>query len=194
MSPYGWGTTAEEVAQDYATEIANKTILITGTSPNSLGAGFAAIVAKYHPRLIILASRNASRASDMAKAITAEAPNVQTRVLDLDLGSLDNVRKAAAEVNSYDEPIDVLVNSAGLMATPYELTSEGLEVQFGTNHIGHFLFTNLVMPKLLASASGGRIVSVSSEGYNLGPIRFHDWGFNVRNMPIPRKGYFTWPH
>lgn len=72
--------------------------------------------------------------------------------------------------------IDVLVNSAGVMAGPYKTTQEGIENQFGSNHIGHFLFTNLLLPKILASPSP-RIVNVSSDGHRFGGVRFNGWSF-----------------
>lgn len=74
----------------------------------------------------------------------------------------------------------MLVNNAGVMATPYAVTKDGLESQFGINHIGHFLFTNLIVNKVLKGngGKGGRVVSVSSEGYRLSPVRFEDWGFD----------------
>ena len=65
------------------------------------------------------------------------------------------------------------------MATPYSKTPEGLEMQFGTNHIGHFLFANLIMPKLLESTAGPRVVSVSSDGHRLSDIRWDDLDFQV---------------
>ncbi|TFK78017.1 NAD(P)-binding protein, partial [Polyporus arcularius HHB13444] len=72
--------------------------------------------------------------------------------------------------------IDVLVNNAGIMATPYGKTVDGIESQFGTNHIGHFLFTNLIIPKLLESKQG-RVVNVSSNGHRLSDIRWDDFNF-----------------
>lgn len=179
MPPYNFNTDANEIAANCASEIANKTILVTGVTPGSLGAGFAAVVAKYGPRLIILATRDVSKAKETAGTITAVALDTQIRILELDLASQDQIRKAAAEVNSYEEPIDLLVNSAGVMAPPYMLTEDGLESQFGINHIGHFLFTNLIIPKLLASGKGARVLSVASDGFRLGPVRFDDWNFDV---------------
>lgn len=81
----------------------------------------------------------------------------------------------------------MLVNNAGIMAkSPYSQTPEGIEAQFGANHIGHFLFTNLIMSKLIGhegneSGSGrtARVINVASDGYRLGPVRFDDWNFDV---------------
>ena len=100
------------------------------------------------------------------------------RTLALDLSSLKQIRQAAHEVNTYDEGIDVLVNNAGIMASPFWKTEDGLEAQFGTNYIGPFLFTNLIMNKVTAVGTA-RIVNVSSDGHRLSPIRFDDYGFQV---------------
>lgn len=87
----------------------------------------------------------------------------------------------------------MLVNNAGIMAkSPYSQTPEGIEAQFGANHIGHFLFTNLIMNKLISAegiASGrtARVVNVASDGYRLGPVRFDDWNFDV---PISLLSFF----
>ena len=102
-------------------------------------------------------------------------------MLELDLSSQEQVRAAAAEVLAYPGPIDVLVNNAGIMGYEYGTTPEGVETHFGTNHIGHFLFTNLIMPKILAAATGARIVNVSSNLYRYSPIRFEDLGFDGGN-------------
>lgn len=100
--------------------------------------------------------------------------------MELDLSSLETVRTAAKEVNGWiDVPnIDVLVNNAGIMAVPYSLTVDEYESQLATNHLGPFLFTNLIMAKILASSTP-RIVMVSSDGHDLCPMRFYDYHFRV---------------
>ena len=178
MAPYGFKTTADEVADDCKNIIKDKIILTTGVTPGGLGATFVQTLAKYSPKLLILAGRDTKKCEETAKAIASTSPGVPTRVLALDLGSLKQVRKAAAEVNSYTDHIDVLCNNAGVMATAYSLTVDGLETQFGINHIGHFLFTNLIMEKLLRAPDGARVVSVTSDGHRLGPVRFDDWRFD----------------
>ncbi|TFK91253.1 NAD(P)-binding protein, partial [Polyporus arcularius HHB13444] len=154
-----------------------KTILVTGVTPGGLGAHFAQVVAAHKPKLLILAGRSGPKVAETARELEAAHPGVATRTLELDLGSQAQVRKAAAEVLSWPEPIDVLVNNAGIMATPYGKTVDGIESQFGTNHIGHFLFTNLIIPKLLESKQGPRVVNVSSDGHRLSAIRWHDLDF-----------------
>ncbi|KAK0610130.1 hypothetical protein B0T17DRAFT_501023 [Bombardia bombarda] len=180
MSPYTFATPASAIAADLASTIANKTILTTGVSPGGLGAIFAETIAAASPALLILAGRNTTKIQATADAIAKAHPKVKVKLLELDLGSLAAVRKSAAEVNSWDDVprIDVLVNNAGIMAHPYKLTPEGFESQFGTNHLGHFLFTNLVMGKLLKSEGVPRVVNVSSDGHRLGAVRFHDYNFD----------------
>jgi NAD(P)-dependent dehydrogenase (short-subunit alcohol dehydrogenase family) len=169
-------TTAEEVASSLSSQIANKVILTTGVSPRSLGAYFVLTIAAHSPSLLILAGRNTTKSAETASAIKAAHPNVQTRILELDLSSQAQIRKAAAEVLGYEENIDVLMNNAGIMAQPYGKTVDGIESQFGCNFIGHWLFTNLIMDKI---NRGGRIVNVSSDGNRLGGVRFEDWNFQV---------------
>ncbi|KAH7095286.1 hypothetical protein FB567DRAFT_25629 [Paraphoma chrysanthemicola] len=170
---------ASKIAADNASSIAGKIVLTTGVTQGGLGATFVEEIAKHKPALLILAGRSASKVQatvDKLKA-TPESADVETRILVLDLASQEQVRTAAKEVLAYPEDhIDVVVNSAGIMAGKYQKTVDGLEAQFGSNHIGHFLFTNLIMPKILASKSP-RIVNVSSDGHRAGGIRFDDPNF-----------------
>ena len=181
--PFGAKTTADEAVQHFAPQIKGKVILITGVSPNSLGACFVQAIAKAQPKLLILAGRNAAKAEETARSIDSGGNGVSTRVLTLDLSSQQQVRDAAATVNNYEESIDVLVNNAGIMASDYFTTVDGIEGQFGTNHIGPWLFTNLVIGKILSSPGGGRVVNVSSNGYRLSGVRFHDYNFHVTQHP-----------
>lgn len=175
---YDTQTTADVIVQELASHIAGKTILVTGVSPGGLGAFFVAQIAKAKPALLILAGRNPDKVKATADA---DAAGVPVKLLSLDLSHLDNVKQAAATVNGWaDVPaIDVLVNNAGVMASDYATTADGFESQFGTNHLGPFLFTNLIIPKILA-AKEPRIVNVSSDGHRLSPIRWADIDFHVR--------------
>ena len=181
--PYTSQTTASELVVNLTDHITSKTVLITGVSPNGLGSAFAHAIAKASPRLLILAGRDLTRTRETAEALATQFPDVQTRLLQLDLGSLRAVREAAATVNSWEDvpAIDVLVNNAGIMAVEYGLSMDGVEQQFATNHLGHFLLTNLIMEKLL-KAEGPRVVSVSSDGHRFGGVRFDDLGFDVSTL------------
>lgn len=176
--PYNRQSTATQVAADLAASIAGKVVLTTGVSPGGLGAHFVETIAAHKPRLLVLAGRNASKVQATADAIASNpaSQGVEARVLVLDLSSQKQIRAAADEVLAYPENIDVVVNSAGIMGGPWKTTEEGIELQFGSNHVGHFLFTNLIMPKVLASREP-RIVNVSSDGHRLSGVRFDDWNF-----------------
>ena len=182
--PYTYKTTGTQVAADFSAQISGKVVLTTGVSPGGLGGEFVTRIAEHNPKLLILASRNLAKAQKCAEAISAVAPDVKTRLLELDLASMASVRKAAGEVMAYtDVPaIDVLCLNAGIMAVPYAKTVDGLESQFGANHIGHFLFVNLIMDKVLRAQNGGRVVSVSSFGHKLGGVNFADLGFGVSRL------------
>ncbi|KAI8158753.1 hypothetical protein K4K49_001819 [Colletotrichum sp. SAR 10_70] len=174
-------TNGSDLVTAYADHIKGKTILVTGVSPGGLGATFAETVAAASPATLILAGRNTTKVQQTADAITAANPSVTIKTLELDLGSFRNVRKAAETVNKWEDVphIDVLVNNAGIMAVPFSLTEDGFESQFGTNHLGPFLFTNLIMGKVLAAAEP-RVVTVSSDGHRLGHIRWSDYNFNSK--------------
>lgn len=171
-------STGSALAEANKEHIRGKVVLITGVSPGGLGAGFVKAIAPYGPKLLVLASRSTAKMEQTAAELKAMRAGVATRALLLDLASQTQIRQAAQEVLAYSEPIDVLVNNAGIMAVPYGTTADGIESQFGANHIGHFLFTNLIMPKIRESAAGGRIVNVTSCGYRLSPVRFFDLGFD----------------
>lgn len=179
--PYDTNTTATELVVDYAPFIERKTILVTGVSPGSLGGFYVQSIAKAKPTCLVLAGRSANKLEQCAKEILVETPGIKIKTLEIDLSSLNSVRKAADQVNSWDDvpPIDVLVNNAGIMAVEYQLSVDGFESHFATNYLGPFLFTNLIMGKILKSASP-RVVIVTSDGHRMSPIRFHDYNFDVR--------------
>ncbi|KAI0142856.1 NAD(P)-binding protein [Xylariaceae sp. FL1272] len=174
------GTTpkATELAVKYESQITGKTVLVTGASPNSIGAAIAIAIASGNPGLLILAGRNAERNEATKSEIVSKFPELNVRTLTLDLASLQAVRDAAAEVKAWtDVPhINVLVHSAGIMGIEWKASPDGYEYQLATNHLGPFLFTNLIMSKLLASPKS-RVVVVSSDGHRLNPIRFNDYNF-----------------
>lgn len=180
MAPsFDFETKASELVPHYAEQIAGKIILITGPSPGSLGESFAKQVAAGKPAVLILASRSISKLHGLIEQLNSAHPSALVKPLALNLLSFTDVRKAAETVNSWqDVPhVDVLVNNAGIMAVPYQLTEDGFESQFQTNHLSHFLFTNLIMGKILASKSP-RVVFISSGTHRVGHIRWTDYNFN----------------
>jgi NAD(P)-dependent dehydrogenase (short-subunit alcohol dehydrogenase family) len=172
-------TRASELVRHYAAQIAGKIILITGVSPGSLGESFVKQVAAAQPTIFIMASRSIPKMQGLIDELSITHPSIKVKPLALNLLSFADVRKAAETVNSWtDVPhIDVLVNNAGIMAVPYRQSEDGFESQFQTNHLSHFLFTNLVMGKILASKTP-RVVTVSSGVHRVGHIRWSDHNFN----------------
>ncbi|KAL1637705.1 hypothetical protein SLS58_009130 [Diplodia intermedia] len=180
---YDSHTTATAAASSLSASIRNKTILITGVTPNSLGAHLATTLASHAPRLLILASRTQSAIDATAAAIHTAAAAVAVRGVVVDLASLASARRAGDAVAALQSEegfvVDVLVLNAGVMACAYGMTADGFERQFGTNHLGHFVFANRVIPGMMAGEERRRprVVVVSSEGHQLGPVRWADPGF-----------------
>ncbi|KAI1120271.1 short-chain dehydrogenase/ reductase [Nemania abortiva] len=161
---YNADTGGDQIVAHFAGEVKGRVFLITGASPNGLGEFFA----KASPKLIIFAARNAEKGEVTASSIKGINSAVQTRVLHLDLTTFASIRKAAQEVNSYAENINVLVNNTGIMAVLYSKTKEGHESHWQSNCLSHFLFTNLIIDKILHSGPTSRAVNIRSGGYRLG--------------------------
>ncbi|KAJ7159227.1 hypothetical protein C8R43DRAFT_1234000 [Mycena crocata] len=164
LPTFSFSTTADEVVSALTEQIKGKNVLITGTSINGIGFEAARAIAK-HANLVVITGYNDERLKLSEQAIKKDTPGANIRRLLLDLASFAGVRKAAAEVKAYPEPLHVLVNNAGAAAGAFKLTEDGLESQMATDHVGHFLLTKLLTPKLLASATKDytpRVVFVSS--------------------------------
>nr|GAT59771.1 short-chain dehydrogenase/reductase family protein [Mycena chlorophos] len=164
-------TTAAEVAEAFAEQVKGKTVLITGTSVKGLGFATARALAKY-AGLVIITGRNPTKLKESEDALKTEFPSANIRPLALDLASRALVRKAAAEVNAYAEPLHILINNAIAPMGPFTLDEDNLEVQFSLDHVNAFLFTKLLAPKLLASATPAftpRVLFISSMGHAMIP-------------------------
>ncbi|KAJ6477178.1 short-chain dehydrogenase [Mycena vitilis] len=163
-------TTADEVATTFANEIQGKNVLVTGTSVGGIGFETARVLAK-HANLVIITGHNAERMKIAEEAIKSEVPSANTRPLMVDLSSLASVRKAAAEVNAYPEPLHILINNAAGGSWEFKLTEDNIVSQMATSHVGPFLLTKLLTPKLLAARTAQytpRVVFVSSEAQAAG--------------------------
>jgi NAD(P)-dependent dehydrogenase (short-subunit alcohol dehydrogenase family) len=159
-----------------ATDIPDQTGRTAVVTGSNTGLGFetaAALAAK--GAHVVLAVRNVDKGNEAAARIGAQTPGASVAVTELDLSSLDSVRAAAEQLRSGHDTIDLLINNAGVMMTPQSTTKDGFELQFGTNHLGHFAFTGLLLDRLLA-VSGSRVVTVSSVGHRFARngIRFDD--------------------
>lgn len=159
-------------------------VVITGVSPSGIGSATAIAVASQGPATLVLASRTRSKVEEVASGIKEKYPNVPVKAVILDLSSLDSVRQAAAEISDGLDHVDVLINNAGISLQTRDpvVTANGttVDLQLYTNHVGPFLFTELLLPRLLsagasATKGGPRIVNLSSHGHRLSPIRFSDF-------------------
>jgi NAD(P)-dependent dehydrogenase (short-subunit alcohol dehydrogenase family) len=162
-----------------------RTAVVTGANS---GIGFeAARVLAERGAAVVLACRSLDKADAAAARITAAAPGARVSTVRLDLASLASVREAAQRLRASHERLDLLINNAGLMIPPYGQTEDGFELQFGTNHLGHFALTGLLLDRLLP-VPGSRIVTVSSTGHRLGTINFDDLQSAKRYRPMAAYG------
>jgi NAD(P)-dependent dehydrogenase (short-subunit alcohol dehydrogenase family) len=121
----------------------------------------------------VLAGRDPERLRSAADAITSETAAAAVETVELELDSLASVRSAAVEISARFPRVDVLINNAGVMFTPYQQTTDGFEIQFGVNHLGHFELTLRLMP-LLENAGSARVVNLSSDGHKIFDIDLDD--------------------
>jgi NAD(P)-dependent dehydrogenase (short-subunit alcohol dehydrogenase family) len=159
-------------------DLTGKTCVITGASAG-LGRESARALAKTGAH-VVLAARNPSALADAEAWIRGEVSGARTSTVALDLTSLAGIRAAAATIQDLAPAIHVLMNNAGVMFTPFSRTSDGFEIQFGTNHLGHFELTRLLTPQLLA-ADGARIVILSSDGHRMSDVDLDDPNWERRD-------------
>jgi NAD(P)-dependent dehydrogenase (short-subunit alcohol dehydrogenase family) len=146
--------------------------VITGANT---GLGYeTALALAAHGAHVVLAVRDLDKGKDAISRIVAQSPQADVALQELDLTSLESVRSAARQLRSDHERIDLLINNAGVMYPPKSTTKDGFELQFGTNHLGHFAFTGLLLDRLLPVA-GSRVVTISSIGHRIrADIHFDD--------------------
>ncbi|KAJ4390332.1 hypothetical protein N0V85_007329 [Neurospora sp. IMI 360204] len=162
---------------------------VASVSPKGIGAATAFAFASQAPDLLILASRTKSKLEAVGDQIRNRYPDTRVELVTLDLSSQKAIREAVAEITTLTDKLDILVNNAAINAQTRQATPEGLEMTFGTNHIGTFLFTNLLLPLLRNAAKANpspgatRIISLASAGHGLSPIRFSDYNFEPKEVP-----------
>jgi NAD(P)-dependent dehydrogenase (short-subunit alcohol dehydrogenase family) len=148
-----------------------RTAVVTGAN-----SGLGLIVARELARAgakVIVTGRDADRVAGAVESIKKAHPAADVEAGQLDLADLASVRKLAGRILAGHEQLDLLVNNAGIMATPFGRTADGFERQFGTNHLGHFALTGLLLPALRGTP-GARVVTVASNNHKRGRMRFDD--------------------
>ncbi|XP_049377750.1 short-chain dehydrogenase TIC 32, chloroplastic-like [Solanum stenotomum] len=164
-SGFSASSTAEEVTQGI--DATGLTAIVTGAS-SGIGAETTRVLAMRGAH-VVMAVRNVKSGEEVKESILKDIPRAKLDVMELDLGSMESVRKFASEYNSTGYPLNILINNAGVMAPPFMLSQDNIELQFATNHLGHFLLTNLLLQNLKntaqASNKEGRIVNISSLGH-----------------------------
>jgi NAD(P)-dependent dehydrogenase (short-subunit alcohol dehydrogenase family) len=180
INNFGGQTSCDQVLAN--TDLSGKTVVITGGS-GGLGAEVARAMAAKGAR-VILASRDGVKTRARAAEINRLLESDVVSAFELDLADLHSVRRAAHAIVEHCAQIDVLINNAGLMASPLARTAQGFEMQFGVNHLGHFLLTKLLMPQLRAAgnqAGEARVVVLSSAGHKHSNIDFDDLNWHNRD-------------
>ncbi|XP_042408826.1 short-chain dehydrogenase TIC 32 B, chloroplastic-like [Zingiber officinale] len=175
-SGFGSASTAEQVTEGI--DASGLTVIITGGS-SGIGAETARVMALRGAHVIIGAS-NTEAANSVKQSILQSTPSARIDIIQLELSSQKSVRDFADKFLSMNAPLNVLINNAGVMYCPFKLSEDGIEMQFATNHVGHFLLTNLLLPKIKSTADKtgieGRVVNLSSAAHLTtyrGGIRFN---------------------
>lgn len=176
MNRFDATSTTDEVIEGISLE--GKLAVVTGAS-SGLGVETCRVLSAAGATVLMVA-RSEEKVEAAAQALRQEQPGAQLHTQCMDLADLDSVRNAATEILLYHSKIQLLINNAGVMACPLQRTAQGFEMQFGTNHLGHFLFTGLLAPALIDGAPG-RVVNLSSAGHKFARFNFNDPGYLQRD-------------
>jgi NAD(P)-dependent dehydrogenase (short-subunit alcohol dehydrogenase family) len=169
---FGAKSTTDEVLE--GVDLSGKRVLVTGVSAG-LGVETARVLAA-HGATVVGAARDLDKAKGATEQVRADAKHGGSlELVELDLADLASVRRAADQINAAGKPFDVIIANAGVMATPLGHTKDGFETQFGTNHLGHFVFVNRIAS--LLKSNGGRLVNLSSSGHRFSDVNLEDPGF-----------------
>lgn len=158
-------------------QLEGKRALITGGA-SGIGAETVRALASKGAEVII-AARNREKAEQVKASVLSATGNQSIHFLPLELASLEKISGTAEAFHSRFDSLDLLVNNAGIMACPFDTTEDGFELQFGSNHIGHFHLTNLLLPALLKAAQP-RVVSLTSMAHRMSPVVFDDINYESR--------------
>ncbi|QKT10361.1 SDR family NAD(P)-dependent oxidoreductase [Rhodococcus sp. W8901] len=180
MNGFGPDTTTDEVLAGI--DLRGRTAVVTGAT-SGLGTETARALAA-SGAAVILAARDGTAAAAVADRIRGEIPDAELHAVAVDLADVRTVRAAARRIDEIGRPLDLLLNNAGVMYTPFGRTADGFELQFGTNHLGHFLLTTLLLPHLQdgarRSGTPARVVTVSSDAHRAHAVDLGDPNFVER--------------
>ncbi len=152
-------------------------VIVTGAND---GLGFQTTLALSKTGIkVAMACRNLEKANKAREEIIQQVPAANLELMHLDLSKLSSVHAFAEEYNQKHKSLDLLINNAGIMIPPYELTEDGFESQLGVNYLSHFLLTGILLP-LLRETPGSRVVSLSSNAHKNGKIHFDDLQFSKK--------------
>jgi len=167
-------------------DLSGKVIIVTG---GNSGLGYESVKAfAMKGATVIMATRSPEKGEEARNEMLKEVPGGEIEVMDADLGDLQSVRDFAAAFKKKYQRLDVLLNNAGIMMSPYFRTKDGFEGQFGTNHLGHFALTGLLMDVILKTEHS-RIVNVSSGAHKNGEMDFDNLQFEGGKGYSPTKAY-----
>ncbi|MDB5470301.1 MAG: shikimate dehydrogenase [Caulobacter sp.] len=170
---FGATSTTDDVLE--GVDLSGKRILVTGVSAG-LGVETARVLAA-HGATVVGAARDLAKAEIATQVVKAQAANGGSlELIELDLASLKSVRAAADRLVADGRAFDLVINNAGVMACPKGETADGFETQFGTNHLGHFVFTNRIASLL---KSGSRVVNLASSGHRFSDVNLEDPNFET---------------
>ncbi|MDG2046160.1 MAG: SDR family NAD(P)-dependent oxidoreductase [Halioglobus sp.] len=175
MNRFDAGSTTDQVIAGISLQ--GKCVVVTGAS-SGLGQETCRVLAAAGATVLMVA-RNKESLEGAALEIRQQQPEAQLLTQIMDLADLDSVRSAAAAILQQADKIQLLINNAGVMACPLMRTAQGFEMQFGTNHLGHFLLTALLSPALIRGAPC-RVINLSSAGHKFGPFNFDDPDYRQR--------------
>lgn len=176
----------EKWTADNIPDLTGKTIIVTGGS-SGLGYESVKVLANKGAKVVI-ASRTMAHMENARNLILAENPSAKIKVMELDLGKLDSIRKFASLFKEEFNQLDILMNNAGIMTVPYEDIKSGKASQMSTNHFGHFALTGFLLD-IIKATHNSRVVSTSSLAYKQGKMDFGNLLFESKNGYSPMKAY-----
>jgi len=180
MKSQNW--TVENIGQ----EVSGKVVIVTGGNG---GLGFEAVkVLAQKGAHVIMASRSLAKAEEAKRKLSNSSIRGKVEVFELDLANLSSVHQFAQNFKEKYQKLDILINNAGIMMPPYQLTKDGFESQIGTNHLGHFALTGLLLD-LLKSTPNARVVNVSSIAHKSGDMDFKNFMYDKGKGYSPIKAY-----